>query len=730
MRDDGPGVGRPRHARVDPALFPNVVARAAEAGLDPTRELVPVAPAAHYVMGGVVTDLDGATTVPGLYAVGESACTGLHGANRLASNSLSECFVFGRRARARGRPEPSRAPAAPSRRPRPPRPSRRGRRARRCGATRGLVRTREGLERLLDDPHPLVGLIAARALLRTRRRGAHFRADFPRHRPRARPPALREPSPAPHRLRAMDVTRIDPGLEGVPETLLWTLYHRALEARRPDAVLRDPVAVELVGRIDYPFAARFGTGRPAQWQALRVLAFDREVRRFLRRHPEGTVVALGEGLETQCRRVDNGRVRWIGVDLPETVAVRRRLLPDGPRHRTIAASVLDEAWMDEVDATRGVLLTAQGLLMYLDPPGVHGLIARCAARFPGTGLLFDAVPRGWQRPPSAPRRARPATARRPGPGPSTAPNGAGSRPCRGVADLGRPAAAGPRRLARLPASARDAPARSYAPHCCPFGPPVSDRLTGTQQKARFPPHRGPPFSASRGVGSRTLEENERLMYQVSRAIYRELRLTSPGVESAHEAVLRTCEATIERMVGDQHYFAAPARTLFNDLRPHFDIAPGRACGTSSQRYVGAAEELLERLPRTGSTPTATRCSAARRRAAGPRASASRCPTTATARRTSTWPRPRRSRSRRRARRVAAPSRRRAGAAIGCRACCSGSTSAGRSPTPCSSPAAAASRRRRRRRPKTSREGVMDAVEAALEAAGRAGRRRRASSPTG
>jgi len=191
----------------------------------------------------------------------------------------------------------------------------------------------------------------------------------------------------------MDMTPIDPGLEGVPETLLWTLYHRALEARRPDAVLRDPAAVELVGRIDYPFAERFGTGALAQAQALRVLAFDREVRRFLQRHPDGTVVALGEGLETQSRRVDNGRARWIGVDLPESVDVRRRLLPDGARHRTIASSVLDEAWMDEVDATRGLLLTAQGLLMYLDPPGVHGVIARCAARFPGAGLLFDAVPR-------------------------------------------------------------------------------------------------------------------------------------------------------------------------------------------------------------------------------------------------------------------------------------------------------------------------------------------------
>ena len=201
------------------------------------------------------------------------------------------------------------------------------------------------------------------------------------------------------------MTRIDPGLEGVPETLLWTLYHRALEARRPDAVLHDPAAVELVDRIDYPFAERFGGGQAAlaQWQALRVLRFDIEVRRFVAAHPDGTVVALGEGLETQCRRVDNGRARWIGVDLPETVEVRRRLLPDGPRHRTIASSVLDAAWMDEVDGSRGVLLTAQGLLMYLDPPGVHTVIERCAAAFPGAGLVFDAVPR-WLA--AAAQRAR------------------------------------------------------------------------------------------------------------------------------------------------------------------------------------------------------------------------------------------------------------------------------------------------------------------------------------
>ncbi len=89
-------------------------------------------------------------------------------------------------------------------------------------------------------------------------------------------------------------------LSRVPETLMWTLYHRAVEARRPDRVIDDPMAIELVERIDFPFAERFGDGKGlAQWQALRARRFDEELRRFLTAHPEGTVVALGEGLETQ-----------------------------------------------------------------------------------------------------------------------------------------------------------------------------------------------------------------------------------------------------------------------------------------------------------------------------------------------------------------------------------------------------------------------------------------------
>jgi len=185
---------------------------------------------------------------------------------------------------------------------------------------------------------------------------------------------------------------IRPELSGVAETALWTLWFRVVETSRRDAVLSDPLAVEVLKKIDFPYEARFGRLFPAQALslALRVRTFDACVSRFLTRHPEGTVVALGEGLETQFWRVDNGSVRWLTVDLPDAVALRRQVMPAHERQRVFAGSALDPAWMELVEPP--VLITAQGLLMYFAEADVHTLLARCAHRFPGGGMVFDAIP--------------------------------------------------------------------------------------------------------------------------------------------------------------------------------------------------------------------------------------------------------------------------------------------------------------------------------------------------
>ena len=162
---------------VDPARFPNVFATLTEAGLDPTSKTVPVAPAAHYTMGGVAVDLDGRSSLPGLYAVGECSCTGLHGANRLASNSLSECFVFGGRAASAtlGETAISAPPEPDPWRFDPPTETTREA----VWNLAGPLRRPEQLEELLANPYPLAAAIAACALERRESRGGHLRTDFP-----------------------------------------------------------------------------------------------------------------------------------------------------------------------------------------------------------------------------------------------------------------------------------------------------------------------------------------------------------------------------------------------------------------------------------------------------------------------------------------------------------------------------------------------------------------------
>jgi L-aspartate oxidase len=178
--------------------FPNVFEALRGAGYDPTAVPIPVSPASHYVMGGIATDLEGRSSLAGLFAVGECACTGLHGANRLASNSLTECFVLGARAAAAAAASAAAVDSAAGfvaaadgeavpvrgtwRFTPPPAETREA-----VWALAGPLRSAERLEQLLLDPYPLARLIARFALEREESRGSHRRLEFPE-----RDPALDE----------------------------------------------------------------------------------------------------------------------------------------------------------------------------------------------------------------------------------------------------------------------------------------------------------------------------------------------------------------------------------------------------------------------------------------------------------------------------------------------------------------------------------------------------------
>ncbi len=187
-------------------------------------------------------------------------------------------------------------------------------------------------------------------------------------------------------------------LDGVSATTLWTLHNRGTEAKRSDGVIRDPWAVTLFDAISYDYR-KFG--KPNQSHGLRAAAFDAAASAYLTAHPRASVVALAEGLQTSFWRLQRAGVAdqstWYSVDLPPVMALREELLPADERIVPLAQSALDTSWMGHVDDSHGVFITAEGLLMYLEPDDALGLIRECAARFPGGQMMFDSIPHWFSR---------------------------------------------------------------------------------------------------------------------------------------------------------------------------------------------------------------------------------------------------------------------------------------------------------------------------------------------
>jgi O-methyltransferase involved in polyketide biosynthesis len=157
-------------------------------------------------------------------------------------------------------------------------------------------------------------------------------------------------------------------LGSIQKTLLLPLWGRAVETNKPRPLLTDPMAVRIVDSIDYDFstiAANISFVTQLAWIA-RSLHIDRTVREFLQQQPAATIVNLGCGLDTTFERVDNGRLSWIDLDLPDVIALRRQYVCEEQRRKFIACSMLDETWMDHVTNNSCVLFVAAGVLYYFE----------------------------------------------------------------------------------------------------------------------------------------------------------------------------------------------------------------------------------------------------------------------------------------------------------------------------------------------------------------------------
>lgn len=181
-------------------------------------------------------------------------------------------------------------------------------------------------------------------------------------------------------------------LTGAQETMLATLYGRALESRATNPILGDTQAEKAVQRLDYDFSRTKIRRSSGKSVATRAKTFDRWVGRLLSERPDSTVLHLACGLDTRAQRIGPpNTARWYDIDLPDVIDLRRRVLPptDGEGERTIACSVTDPRLLDGIPGDAPVIAVAEGLTMYLSTADGEALLRRITEHFPSGTLLFD-----------------------------------------------------------------------------------------------------------------------------------------------------------------------------------------------------------------------------------------------------------------------------------------------------------------------------------------------------
>jgi O-methyltransferase involved in polyketide biosynthesis len=179
-------------------------------------------------------------------------------------------------------------------------------------------------------------------------------------------------------------------LSGAAQTMLATLYAKALDADFPKPILGDRYAKEIVERIDYDWKKTAVTARRVPSVTTRSAHFDNWVRQFLAVHSDAVVLHLGCGLDSRFFRVNPGPgVEWYDVDYPEVAALRTRLYPTRDHYHVVATSVTNPAWLQDIPTNCPVLMVGEGLTMYLSEQDGIALLRRVLERFGSGELQFD-----------------------------------------------------------------------------------------------------------------------------------------------------------------------------------------------------------------------------------------------------------------------------------------------------------------------------------------------------
>jgi len=194
----------------------------------------------------------------------------------------------------------------------------------------------------------------------------------------------------------MDNQDIKIDLGTVQETLMLPLWARARETEKNNPIVYDTYAKKIIDRIDYDFS-QIEEGHMADHQgvwAIRAYNFDNIVQAFLSNNSNSVIVNIGAGLDTTFQRVDEGTVLWINIDLPDVAALRQKLIPDSEREMTIAKSIFDFTWMDDISRWtkgRSILFMAAGVLCYFEAQEVEILFRKLAETYPSSHAIFDSM---------------------------------------------------------------------------------------------------------------------------------------------------------------------------------------------------------------------------------------------------------------------------------------------------------------------------------------------------